>query len=328
MTCKHVWGQAGLPPVTLHERLPASGQRLFTRSHVLSEQGSFPQLYRFLSLFLTSHATGPAPRCKRKPVLELHQPVPAADTAPPVPQGPGGGRSPSPGRRGGLLAAPPGRPDGPGAPLALPGAPPAARRHRDGAGAGAGAAAPLRAPGRGGGDRRTHRQTDRQTGQSAYVPPEERGGGDLQQRTPKEPRSSRRRLRLAIFPAAAAPPRTPGRQRTIAARGATPAAAGRGAEGAARHGADRPRLTSPRLPSAGARRRRAQRGLGPRPGEAVPGSGRSPLGGAAPGRSLPVPKRRRPGAGGPLGRAGQQVGAGGSSTRTYKHTQSCELFMS
>lgn len=71
--------------------------------------------------------------------------------------------------------------------------------------------------------------------------------GNLQQRTPKYPRSSRRRL--AIFPAAAA---SPGRQRIITAGGRLlQRGVGRGPAGAERNGAERgggpvrPRLRRP-----------------------------------------------------------------------------------
>lgn len=158
-------------------------------------------------------------------------------------------------------------------------------------------------------DRRTDRQTDRterprRRGEGAATysrgPPSSRGaaGGGC-----GSPSSRQRPL----------PPRSPGRQPTIAARGATPAAAGRGAEGAARTGP-----ASPRLASAGARRRRAPRGLGPRPGEAVPSSGCSPRRG---GGSGPVPPGPKTEAVWGLGSAGTGGAAGGSGWLQPTHVQ-------
>lgn len=91
----------------------------------------------------------------------------------------------------------------------------------------------------------THMHTDRR---GTNVLPRRRRG-NLQQKTPKYPRSSRRRRRLAIFPAAAA---SPGRQRIITAgRRRLRRGVGRGPAGAERNGVERgggparPRLRQP-----------------------------------------------------------------------------------
>lgn len=135
----------------------------------------------------------------------------------------------------------------------------------------------------------THIHTDRR---GTNVLPRRRRG-NLQQKTPKYPRSSRRRRRLAIFPAAAA---SPGRQRIITAgRRRLRRGVGRGPAGAERNGVERGGgPASPQAAHAGLR-----------------GSAFAPelLSGAGSGGALPA-DRGQPAAGQIQAAPGQQVGSG------------------